>query len=128
MVYKMTEYIDIDTRRSLGLYSRLVVPQDLEELLTESFNKLTVGVKHSIVRLGEQRTTHYGFQDNVLKLIRSTVVDEDDEIYTHRIYVVQYIDQEKEANSYLMTWYDVPPEIEEDIWIMFPMDIPYYEY
>lgn len=117
----MTEHIDIDSRRSLGLYSRLVVPSGLEELITESFNKLTVGVKNSIVRLGEQRITHYGFQDNVLKLIRTTVIDEDDEIYTHRLYVVQYIDQEKEANTYFMNWYDIPPEIEEDIWIILPM-------
>lgn len=113
--------MDIDTRRSLGIYSRVIIPEGFEELIKDSFSKLEVSIRQSTVRLGEKRTTYDGFQDNMLKLIRGTVIDEDDEIYTHHIYVVQTINEENEPDTLMMTWYDIPPEFEEDVWILYPM-------
>lgn len=113
--------MDIDTRRSLGIYSRIEIPEELEELISVSFSKLSIVGERSIVRLGEKRETSDGFQDNMIKLIRATVIDEDDEIYTHRVYIVQYIDKVNEPYTDLMAWYDIPPEFDEDVWIIFPM-------
>jgi hypothetical protein len=74
--------MDIDTRRANGLYSRLDVSQTLHDLISETFTKLVICKKYSMVRLGELRQSG-DMKDNIYKILRSSLVDYEEVIYTH---------------------------------------------
>lgn len=111
---------DIDTRRALGIYSKISVSDTLKELITETFDKLCVTRKNSVVCLGKHRRSG-GYESNMLKLIRTTMIDEDEEIHTHQLYIIQYIDDQNEPSMFLIESYDIPPEM-DDLWYIYPMD------
>ena len=111
--------MDIDTRRANGIYSKIVVPNTLRELINETFTKLTITRKRSIVRLGKLRQSGTT-QDNIIKLYRSTLIDHDEVITTHQLYIVQHIENDIDHSMYMMGTYDIPPQ-SSDIWYTFPM-------
>jgi hypothetical protein len=108
--------MDIDTRRANGLYSRLDVSQTLQDLISETFTKLYICKKYSMVRLG----------NNTYKILRSSLVDEDEIIRTHQLYIVEHIENSDDSSIYLMETYDIPREI-DDLWIIYPMSVECYE-
>ena len=111
--------MDIDTRRAMGLYSRLIIPQTLHDLISDTFTKLFICKKYSMVRLGEMR--QFGdIIDNTYKILRSSLVDEDEIIRTHQLYIIEHI--ENDDNIYLMETYDIPREL-DDLWYIYPMAI-----
>lgn len=104
--------MDIDTRRANGLYSRLDVSQTLQDLISETFTKLYICKKYSMVRLG----------NNTYKILRSSLVDYEEVIYTHQLYIVEHIENDDDSSIYLMETYDIPREI-DDLWIIYPMSV-----
>jgi hypothetical protein len=55
VVFKIVSKLDIDTRRSLGIYTKITVPSALANAISTSFSKLILGKYHAFVELGPQR-------------------------------------------------------------------------
>ncbi len=113
--------MDIETRRANGMYSRLDVSQELHDLISETFTKLYICKKYSMVRLGELRQSG-DITDNTYKILRSSLVDYEEVIYTHQLYIVEHIENSDKNNIYLMETYDIPREI-DDLWYIYSMVI-----
>ena len=116
--------MDIDNRIANGMYGRLVIPDTLKELISETFTKLTISPSNSTVRLGEQRGSGR-FKDHMMKLIRTTIIDEEDEgeEQTYQVYFIQYMENDIDWDMFLLTSYDIPPE-SGDLWLTFPIGDP----
>lgn len=76
--------MDIDTRRALGVYSRLDVPLALKELITTTFGKVTFAQGYACVRLGPRRfiDDEGSHGDSMYILVRDCV---------HGLYYVEHI-------------------------------------
>jgi hypothetical protein len=55
LILKILSKLDIDTRRTLNIYSKLKIPTELEHKLTQVVNKLQRSKKSSYVELGPLR-------------------------------------------------------------------------
>lgn len=81
---KIASFMDIDTRRALGIYTSLKIPHTFQALLSQCLHKRTFKDGYACVRLGPQRPfdseAHY--VDSMYILTRDCV---------HNIYYVEHI-------------------------------------
>lgn len=53
--YQIVKKLDIDTRRTLGIYTKIKCPKSLEQKITCTFNKIETGADHVYINIGPIR-------------------------------------------------------------------------
>lgn len=81
---KLISLMDIDTRRALGIYTKLHIPHSLQELFSSCFHRITYTQGYACVRLGPQRLFDFeaSHVDAMYILTRDCV---------HNLYYVEHI-------------------------------------
>jgi hypothetical protein len=81
---KLVSLMNIDTRRALGIYTKLKVPLSIQTMVSQCFHKKTYSHGYACVRLGPQRLFDFeaSYVDSMYILTRDCV---------HNIYYVEHI-------------------------------------
>lgn len=98
---KLVSLMDIDTRRALGIYTKLKVPLALQQDISQCFEKKTFFNGYACVRLGPPRLFDFegSYVDSMYILTRDCV---------HNIYYVEHIGTHLNTDMNFYSMYFVP--------------------
>lgn len=111
---KLISLMDIDSRRALGIYSKLNVPKGLQDKIKSSLQKLNVSKTFASVKLGVRRIySERVHTDNIYVITRGELWDDETNRLISSCYFVEHVDiWFNHSNGYfcmnMISSYDTP--------------------